>query len=717
MIFLAPIMLAGLAFASAPIIIHLLNRRKFRTIEWAPMHYLKLTLRTNRRRLRLEQWILLAIRTLVILLLILAVARPLLAGSGAAGWLSLGDRTSRVILIDDSVSMGLQVDGESAFDRAISQAAALIESTGSQDSLTVATTSDLSNPLQRETVLTGQIGDELATQVRKLEPTATGSNWAATLAQLAEQLEGSAYRSREVRIFTDQRREGWSTQASAEAAKLADMGVKVTFINVGRAPQGNAALTELAQTTGVALANTPLRLTATITADGDAGLASRQATLTVDGQDNPIELPELAPNQTLEVPLNWTFAEPGEHTVTFALPNDAMPGDNTRSIVVNVEESVNVLLVDGQPGIEPRDSETFYLAVSLLIGDTPFKLSIQSDQEWFDSPIVGNYDLVILANVEQVPVQRAKQLNDAVRAGMGMMVFLGEQVDPTAYNAMLYDGGAGILPGQIDVGQVTEATGMVIESYTDSPVSTLLDVQRKAPSRLSMMAPTRIAPVELVEGAEGVRVLANWNDPDRSPAIIEKTLGQGRTLLFTTTADRQWSQWPADQTGSFVLAVREATLAIAGVNRSSGNLTAGDLIRQRVSTNTPPSRATVTIPGSDTANPATIQRADDGGRVEVLYDQTVNAGIYELTWDVPGGDERTRVFAVSPDARESDLTPLTGDELTQLLSGVDLTLIDTALADSADGMAGKEIWRTLAFGLLALVVIESAFASWVGREH
>ena len=82
--FLAPLLLFGAVFAAAPIIIHLLTRRRFKLVEWAPMEYLKLTLRTNRRRLQLEQWILLAIRTLVILLLIFAVARPFLSGNAAA---------------------------------------------------------------------------------------------------------------------------------------------------------------------------------------------------------------------------------------------------------------------------------------------------------------------------------------------------------------------------------------------------------------------------------------------------------------------------------------------------------------------------------------------------------------------------------------------------------------------------------------------------------
>src|SRR5438067_1235684 len=101
MLFLNAIFLWGLALASVPIIIHILNRRRFTLVDWAPMKYLKLTIKTNRRRLRIEQLILLAIRTLAIIFIIFAVARPVLSKSGLGRFLGGHSRTSRLIVIDD----------------------------------------------------------------------------------------------------------------------------------------------------------------------------------------------------------------------------------------------------------------------------------------------------------------------------------------------------------------------------------------------------------------------------------------------------------------------------------------------------------------------------------------------------------------------------------------------------------------------------------------
>ena len=68
----------GSAAASVPIVIHLLNRRKFREVPWAAMRFLLAAIRKNRRRIRIEQWLLLAIRTLIILLVVTAMAKPFL---------------------------------------------------------------------------------------------------------------------------------------------------------------------------------------------------------------------------------------------------------------------------------------------------------------------------------------------------------------------------------------------------------------------------------------------------------------------------------------------------------------------------------------------------------------------------------------------------------------------------------------------------------------
>src|SRR5438105_3092046 len=100
---------AGLALTSIPVIIHILNRRRFKVINWAAMEFLLRAMRKNRRRLKFEQWLLLATRCLVLLLVATALARPLVRNARAA---ALGaQRTGlHVFVIDNSYSMAYEAD-------------------------------------------------------------------------------------------------------------------------------------------------------------------------------------------------------------------------------------------------------------------------------------------------------------------------------------------------------------------------------------------------------------------------------------------------------------------------------------------------------------------------------------------------------------------------------------------------------------------------------
>ncbi|MEM6507724.1 MAG: hypothetical protein AAF711_19985, partial [Planctomycetota bacterium] len=431
---------------------------------------------------------------------------------------------------------------------------------------------------------------------------------------------------------------------------------------------------------------------------------------------SPIKLPEIAPGQRgVELRLSHTFDEPGQHTIELRLPDDALIGDNSRSQIINVAESVRVLLVDGQPGIAARDSEVFFLAQLLYSGSTPIKTTVLPDTEWFEQPTVGNYDLVVLANVERIPPRRAEQLQSMVEAGSGLIIFTGDQVDPTAYNNDLFDNGNGLLPAKIELGEAMEVEGLILEQIDNSPMPVLQQLYLDKPALLSKTSPRKVARVILpsTDERKDTRVLARWNAQGQPPAAIEKQVGKGKVVLWTVTADREWSDWPTE--ASYFIGIRELALTIAGVSDATGNLTAGQVLRQRVSASNPPSRAEVVKPGTEQTDAAAIDRSVSN-QPQIVYSDTHRAGLYTMSWDVPGREDLSeRLFALSPDVRESDLRQLSDEEMQQMLPGVDLTLVD--LSDPGAAGAQREIWRTLALLLMGFVLVESAFAAWVGREH
>ena len=100
--FLNQALLWGIAAISVPIIIHFLNRRRFRRVPWAAMRFLKVSVEQNQRRMKLEDWILLFLRCALVALLALLMARPVMEGlSGMPG-----SKVAAAIVLDNSASMG-----------------------------------------------------------------------------------------------------------------------------------------------------------------------------------------------------------------------------------------------------------------------------------------------------------------------------------------------------------------------------------------------------------------------------------------------------------------------------------------------------------------------------------------------------------------------------------------------------------------------------------
>ena len=193
---------------SAPIIIHLLSRRKYRELEWAAMKWLLDALKKNARRIQLEQLILLAVRTLLVLCVVMAMAKPFLQGAGAV--LLPGKRTHRILVLDDSFSMGYRVTDRDRFERAKQVALAILHDARKGD------TASLVLMAAPPRVVVGEPSANLnavADEVRGLELLHGGADLAATLAKLDEILTASNLEQKEIYFITDLQRASWAANS------------------------------------------------------------------------------------------------------------------------------------------------------------------------------------------------------------------------------------------------------------------------------------------------------------------------------------------------------------------------------------------------------------------------------------------------------------------------------------------------------------------------
>ena len=710
MTFLSPILLPLLALASVPIIIHLLNRRRFQTVEWAPMKYLKLTIKTNRRRLRIEQLLLLALRTAIVAVLVLAVARPVLTrGQGLSGWIGGGrGRVSRLLVIDDSMSMGYVAERRSAFDLAREVASELVKAAGSQDSLTVFVTSAPDEPLVREAHLDEPA--KLLGLVAALRPSDARSDWPATLKAADAHLSAATFPTREVVVVTDLRKAGWGEGVKEVADRWDRDGVSLRVVDVGSRRTENVSVASLEQEDPVALPSSPVNARAQVRNKTAAPLAGVQATLQFADSFRPLSLPDVAPGQTADLPITVTPQRAGTVPVRLSLPADALPADDVRWLNLSVRQNVEVTLVDGEPGSRAFEGETDFLAVAFTAGALPWEVKREADTDWLAAR-PRPADVMVLANVAAVPPGHVDALEKLVAAGMGLIVFVGDQVDPQLYNDRLFRDGAGLLPARLDHVADEAVTGLVVEPADGSALAALAKV---SPAALGRIVAKKHMVAEVAKASQQVRVLARWNDSQGSPAVLEKRFGKGRVLLWTVTADRQWSDWPVDPT--YVLAVRSAATAVARSDAGAGEVVAGQPIRVELPQGQAAADAKVTVPDATEPQAVRVEKSSDGAAA-LTFGRTTRAGVYNLSWKDATGGEHARAVCVNPDAAESELEPLSAGALAELFGGLRVPVVHYSAGQALLTREGNEAWRTLAKAVLLMAVVESVFAVWVGRER
>ena len=718
--FLSPLLIWGTLLGAIPLVIHLLNRRRYRRVEWAPMRHLRMTIRRNRRRIQVEQLLLLLVRIALPVLLFLFLARPVLNPTGLERWLVGGGRSSQVVLVDDSLSMGYAAGGAPAFHRAREVAGAILAKAQPQDRLTLVATSAPKTPIFLE--VEGSRREELAVDALAMPMTETHAPWVTVLAGVDEVVRSCTYPTRSLTIITDLRKAGWDAGVGATARRWQEQGVRVRVVDVGAEESTNVALEALVPLDRTILAGAETKWEATVRNDSPRVLSRAKAILRVDDRPTEVILPEIPPRQVARIPLTIRFPSAGMHDLSFQLPEDELSGDNQLWAAVPVKDSLLIRLVDGEPSSEPFGSEVDYLAapLSIGVGDAEgWRVEVVQEED-FLNPRLEPADVLGLANVAAPSFDQARGLAKLVRGGTGLLIFTGGKVDTGLYNERLFRTAEPLLPAAMKA-QVDEAIrGLVVDPVRPSPVEKLLELK---PSALERVPVRQFMGVEEPPAtSDTVRVLARWNDPGRSPALIQRVVGEGRVLLWTTSADRAGNDWPTEP--SFVLAVREAVRGTSRPTSWAHTVTAGDRPRRVVHSSHQLGNVRLAPPGGGEPKALAAASVDDRASGDpapawaIDLADTRRAGLYRVSWDEGPLGTQGDLFAANPDPRESALGKLSATELKGLLAPLKVE-VAAARGDGTDAPSatGREIWHELAWGLLAFLLFEPILAMLVGRSR
>ncbi|MEX2188003.1 MAG: BatA domain-containing protein [Pirellulales bacterium] len=623
-----PWLLAGAAAVAAPIIIHLLSKRKFRILDWAAMDFLLEAERKNRRRVRLENLLILLLRCLAIALIAALAARPFYQPQSAAQAAGEGAGFERVFLLDDSASMqALGDERQLVFDAAKNSLATFIEELSQSnpgDRITVLTTSNPETPLYNARFMRSTTGDasedgaaEMSATIKSLEPTDRVADLDKSLLAVEKLLRADAGQiNRIVYVISDFRSRDWKAKNGGDAERgaaqlikkrLAPHALSIQLCDVGSDKDDNLIVSNIrvlddAEQPNTWVVGVPATIVVTVKnagrqtvedvdvelSAGDAG--SQRATIEEikAGEEQPATFKvNLTPDGDAEARGTNLLVRASIDTSTKR--PDVLRLDNDRLLAGRVSLGVRVLIVDGDQGEDVRDSERYFLNMVLAPAglQTRFKVDWKPDTDLEDGINFDQYDWIFLCNLYRVPEEQIVNLDKWVRGGGGLVFALGNRVDEQYYNDKLFQDGAGLmtvkLAGRQGDEQEQSWAALSIDGR-DHPMWKYLapstDAQPELGAKVFQWWRTEL-PKENAD--KSTVVMARITDPDvagGSPAIVEKSLGLGRAMTIAIPLDADWSDWPEDL--SYAIAMHNLGSWMARKPRDDGALAVGQPIEMRL---------------------------------------------------------------------------------------------------------------------------------------
>lgn len=765
--FLHPLLFwLGVCGVSIPIIIHILNRRRFRIVDWAAMRFLLDALRKNRRRLRIEELILLALRCLIILLLGLGLAR--FSGCGEADALGGGNGGRAIVFVlDDSYSMGQLRGGQTALDMAKGDLVTAIEPVTTRDEVGIIQTSRPDAP--QAFFPFGVVSDptSLIERIGVIEPSDRRTKLAEAIVTAAEWLEDVEAGDKRLFVLSDIRRVDITDAADAEALgqaydRIKQLGIELVVMDYGKAARQNLTLEHMDLLTRYAAVGQEATIQLAVRNNGsDASRATEikiEAVIARDGETQGVELPvvslpPISPGDVWQGQIDFMPETPGSTVLTARLPADDLAGDNVASLALDVRSSLRVLVVDGNPtarlpeeqggrfiqaALNPTGRIEHGYAVDVIapselatVDYRPYHVVFLVNLARFPlQPVVADVEADADADVEVEEYASLAALEDYVRAGGGLVIYTGGKVDTSFYNGRMYDNGRGLSPLPIHAMQGDPGDRDTFVRIAPQSIQPALAMNFFAGEagiltqliRFYAFTPADDEGLALVPGNVEVPVVeARFNDPENHPAVVSRGYGQGHVVMIYSTASLDWNDWAIDELdtvrGFFVLFVTDLVENLARGQRDIYTRPLGAAIDYELAGTLRDANATLKPPavGADLVSLA-VDRTS--GRQRVAYARTDQAGIYALQLKQPDGEEKVVLFARNIDPVEGDLAPASETDLNTALGDSDYTYLDRSeptRGDIAKAGERKEYWIWAIGALLGLLALEGYLARRFGH--
>ncbi|MFZ5469833.1 MAG: BatA domain-containing protein [Myxococcota bacterium] len=547
MTFAQPLMLLGALAALIPLLIHLFDRRRPRPHPFGAISFVLKSQRRTASRLKLKRLILYALRTLILLALPIALARPEWRKEALPGASARGPAATAIVL-DASLSMRW-ADGTSLFAEAQEEARDALAGLSAEEPATVL----LCGLHARPPLAAGFDRARLRSLIDQAQPSHGSADLTRCLDLAAHALEESPLPAKRLVVVSDFTAHSLRLEAPPPLVKgPTGEPVRPEMVLVdaarGRPELPNHAIVDLKIEPAMQVGPRAFQFTFTVRNFSSLPVKDLEASLRVQGQVVAKGFLDLAPGGTSQKVLTHRFDEGGTVSGEVAIASDQLAEDDRRPFVLAVPKELTALVVNGSPSTVRLRDETFFVEAALTAPGSPVRAFVRDAEAGLREDL-SQYDVVMLLNVPLPTEEQAQGLAALVEKGGGLFLSMGDNVvDVPLYSARL----ASVLPRPLrdtktavdpEAPDVTARAAKLASVSTEHPVFSVFT----GPAREGLLS-ARFYRYVLLEGEQVTagqkatsQVLATFDDGAPAFAVAKK--GPGRVMLFTSTVDRDWSDF------------------------------------------------------------------------------------------------------------------------------------------------------------------------------
>jgi len=599
--------LFALPLVAAPLLLHLLDRRRNEVIPWGAMQFLMEASARKTSARRLKQWLLLLLRCLAIAALVFALARPLLP----AGYLGSSAHSETILVIDNSMSMARKATTGTMFEAARQRAAQIVNELSGDEDIRILTTAPYPTWVEATAVRGGERSrTRIAKQLEELESTEGRSDLLAALFTAVQVEHEPTLSARRIVVVTDGQAADWRIEDEAgwkrlqEVLQESPIRMQIETVRLDQAVSapglGNVAIDRVAIDRLVVGVDWPVEALATLHNYGPTDVDSAELLWQIDGQEQGRQtLEAIASEQTIEATWRHAFSATGTYRISCRIDrDDDLPADNSASFVVEVVDRIPIVVVEGATELVEMQQDGYFVQAALgWIDGQPLGASSIYVPTLVTADALPTIDLskqrvVVIPNLTRLSEDTVRVLTDFVNEGGGLWIGLGPRTDVNTFNHQLFADASGLVPLRID--RIVDALQSDVAADSDEAVDTKPRA-RIDPFRSDHPATKRLADNEQLDLAktqirrhfrfatsddnDGLSVLLRLSDG--SPLAVENFVGAGRVIVQALPLRLQWSDLARTQ--SFVVMVRDWIEYLAEPRATQYNLQPGQPIVYRLS--------------------------------------------------------------------------------------------------------------------------------------